>query len=72
MGKYFVNLMLCEYLRLKGLNYTQDNDPQPRKRSNSLPVPKIEVTSHDTTKDKTDIKEKLPNILESKAESTER
>ena len=47
-----------------------DSSPQPRKRSNSLPVPKIEVTSHNYDKP-TAIINKLPNIIESKSENNE-
>ena len=64
-----VHIFVFEHniFRLKGLNYTPDEDPQPRKRSNSLPVPKIEVTSHEMIK--MDFKEKLPNIEESCGEA---
>ena len=55
---------------MKGFNYTQDNEPQPRKRSNSLPVPKIEVTVHESNKEKIEQqKEMLPNIIETRVES---
>ena len=52
---------------MRGLNYNSDNNPKPRKRSNSLPIPKIEVTTYDTNANNTP--EKLPHILESKEES---
>ena len=71
--KKILNLIWSKFVfkhnifRLKGLNYTPDEDPQPRKRSNSLPVPKIEVTSHEMIK--MDFKEKLPNIEESCGEA---
>ena len=54
--------------RLKGLNFSPDTEPQPRKRSNSLPVPKIEVTSHEA-KSQAETKEKLPNIAEGTVET---
>ena len=54
--------------RLKGLNFSPDTEPQPRKRSNSLPVPKIEVTSHES-KNQADVKEKLPDIAEGVVET---
>ena len=54
--------------RLKGLNFSPDTEPQPRKRSNSLPVPKIEVTSHEA-KSQAEPKEKLPNIAEGTVET---
>ena len=56
--------------RLKGLNYNNETNQKPRKRSNSLPIPKIEVTVHDSN-EKTGL-EKLPNIPESKQESGDR
>lgn len=65
--QYVHILYVHNIFRLKGLNYTPDEDPQPRKRSNSLPVPKIEVTSHEMIK--MDFKEKLPNIEESCGEA---
>ena len=53
--------------RLRGLNYNNEHNPKPRKRSNSLPIPKIEVTAYDSNGKTTP--EKLPNISESKQES---
>ena len=55
------------FSRLKGLNYSDEKNHKPRKRSNSLPIPKIEVTEHDV-EDKV-VPERLPNILESRKES---
>ena len=54
-------------LRLRGLNYNNEINPKPRKRSNSLPIPKIEVTAYDSNGKTTP--EKLPNISESRQES---
>ena len=54
-------------LRLRGLNYNNEHNPKPRKRSNSLPIPNIEVTAYDSN-GKTS-PEKLPDISESKQES---
>ena len=62
VGNYFHML-----LRLRGLNYNNEHNPKPRKRSNSLPIPKIEVTAYDSNGKTTP--EKLPNISESKQES---
>ena len=53
--------------RLRGLNYNNEHNPKPRKRSNSLPIPKIEVTAYDSNGKTTP--EKLPNISESKQDS---
>ena len=53
--------------RLKGLNFKPSVEPAPRKRSNSLPVPKIEITSHETSQP--EHQDKLPDIAESKLES---
>ena len=50
------------------MNYNNDNNPKPRKRSNSLPIPKIEVTTYDTNANNTP--EKLPYISEAKEEAT--
>ena len=53
--------------RLKGLNFNPGEEPTPRKRSNSLPVPKIEITSHESSQ--ADQPDKLPHITESILES---
>ena len=53
--------------RLKGLNFNPSEEPTPRKRSNSLPVPKIEITSHESSQ--SEQPDKLPNITESVLES---
>ena len=50
------------------MNYSNENNPKPRKRSNSLPIPKIEVTTYDSNENNTT--EKLPDISESKHESS--
>ena len=53
--------------RLKGLNFNPAEEPTPRKRSNSLPVPKIEITSHEASQ--SEQPDKLPHITESILES---
>ena len=53
--------------RLKGLNFKPSVEPAPRKRSNSLPVPKIEITSHETSQPEQH--DKLPGIPETRLES---
>ena len=52
-----------DYFRLKGLSCGIGSDPTPKKRSNSLPIPKIEVTLCDPTDTKT-AKEPTSNIDE--------
>ena len=55
--------------RLKGLNFNPLVEPVvPRKRSNSLPVPKIEVTSHEAGQGQAEQQDKLADISESKLE----
>ena len=69
ISHFFIAFFWYKYLPLlKGLNFSPEADPQPRKRSNSLPVPKIEVTSHEC-KDKTGAKDTLPNIDEDRSEA---
>ena len=64
---FLIKFNFSNIFRLRGLNYNRDNNPKPRKRSNSLPIPKIEVTTYDTNANNTP--EKLPHIVESKEES---
>lgn len=45
-------------------------EQQPRKRSNSLPIPKIEITLHDSPDSKRQYNEEFVTMLENKNSPT--
>lgn len=52
----------CKYFRLRDISDDVSNQSQPRKRSNSLPIPKIEVSIYQSPESKK--RESLKNFME--------